>query len=90
MVHADTPWIKSHGLLPLFPEIVGKSPEFVRTDIQSSTGKANVKDPVSFDDFQGYSSQPGQQFRMIPIESSCEITLNKNKIFNELSLVKFR
>ena len=60
VVHADTPWIKSHGLLPFFPEVVGKSPELVGTDIQSSTGKANVKDPVSFDDFKGDPSQPGQ------------------------------
>ena len=89
MMHADTPWIKSHGLLPFFPEVVGKSPELVRTDIQSSTGKADVENPVSFDNFQGYSCQPGQQFRMIPVESSCEITLNKIKIFNELSLDKF-
>ena len=60
MVHADTPWIKSHGLLPFFPEVVGKSPELVRADIQSSTGKADVEDPVSFDNFQWNSSQPGQ------------------------------
>ena len=84
MVHADTPWIPSHGLLPFFPEVVGKLPELVRTDIQSSTGKANVKDPVSFDNFQGNSSQPRQQFGVIPVESSCEITLNTMKIFNEL------
>ena len=91
MVHADTPWIKSHGLLPFFPEVVGKSPELIRADIQSSTGKADVKDPVSFDDVKGDSSQPGQQFWVIPIESSCEITLNKIKIFNEsLFLDKFK
>ena len=84
MVHTDTPWIPSHCLLPFFPEVVGKFPELVRTDIQSSAGKANVKDPVSFDNFQGNSSQPGQQFGVIPIESSCEITLKTIKIFNEL------
>ena len=93
MVHADTPWIKSHGLLPFFPEVVGKFPELVRTDIQSSTGKANVKDPVSFDDFKGDPSQPGQQFWVIPIESSCEITLNIIKLIYEYfhtNLDKFR
>ena len=83
-MHADTPWIPSHCLLPFFPEVVGKFPELVRADIQSSTGKANVHNPVSFDDFKGDPSQPGQQFRMIPVESSCEITLNTIKIFNGL------
>ena len=84
MVHADTPWIKSHGLLPFFSEVVGKSPELVRADIQSSTGKADVEDPVSFDNVQGYSSQPGQQFWMITIKASCKITLNIIKIFIQL------